>query len=215
MNNPVMFVDPSGEIALPAIPIGKGLAELLRLIFGIGVAYGSAQSISNWSLPNAGAAGQALRSQSAGGVSALIPSVDPLIAAAVAVAYMESQDVRDWVRAQISTRGINSNSFERYSVYVLHNPDRNDEVFYVGMSSSPDRRLTEHRRDPRFADIRDIQMTTVITNLSRFNARATEQILITAFTLDALFNKINSITMRKWHEANAQFERMQTLIMRR
>jgi len=221
MGNPVFFVDPSGEFALPFLPAVKPVAKwIYYLLFGVGtgaVAHGSAQSLSNLFSSSGSVQRQIAQAGSAtvGGAPSGTSFIPHSVATAIGIAYMESQDVRTWVSSMVTSGGINRHNTNNHSVYVLRNPARDNEVIYVGRSVDPYGRLLAHRRDPRFEGIERIEQTILMTGLSQFQARATEQILISAFTLDALFNKINSIAMNNWHEANAQFERMQTLVMRR
>lgn len=51
------------------------------------------------------------------------------------------------------------------------------------------------------------------TGLSRAEARAMEQTLISAYTLDTLKNMINSISPKKWSNFKNEFEQMNTLIL--
>jgi hypothetical protein len=55
-------------------------------------------------------------------------------------------------------------------------------------------------------------MYAVATGLSLSQARALEQTIITAYTLDTLHNMINSISPSKWNNFKSEFNQMQTLI---
>lgn len=59
---------------------------------------------------------------------------------------------------------------------------------------------------------RKFDMIPIVTGLSRADARALEQALITAFTLQALENMINSIAMKNWGKFTDSFGRVTTLI---
>jgi hypothetical protein len=63
---------------------------------------------------------------------------------------------------------------------------------------------------PRFPQD-DFTMMPIKTNMSLEDARALEQALITAFTLDALKNTINSISPNKWEKFKEEFERVNNL----
>ena len=55
-------------------------------------------------------------------------------------------------------------------------------------------------------------MMPIATNLTKSQARALEQTLITAYGIDTLKNKINSISPKKWNNFKSEFSQMQTLI---
>lgn len=55
-------------------------------------------------------------------------------------------------------------------------------------------------------------MMPIATNLSKAQARAMEQTIITAYTLDTLKNMINSISPKKWNNFKTEFDQMTTLI---
>jgi hypothetical protein len=55
-------------------------------------------------------------------------------------------------------------------------------------------------------------MDPIATGLTKDEARALEQTLITAYTLDALDNAINSIAEAKWGNFADQMERVENLI---
>ena len=113
------------------------------------------------------------------------------------------------VKTAIESGGVDPKQLSAYSVYVIIslNPK---EVVYVGMTRSYESRKSQHERT-RFP-ISHYKMIPVATGLTREEARALEQTLITAYTLDALQNMINSISPKKWDNFIEQFERMQLLI---
>lgn len=55
-------------------------------------------------------------------------------------------------------------------------------------------------------------MIPIVTGLSRADARALEQALINAYTLEALENMINSIAWENWGKFTDSFGRVTTLI---
>lgn len=55
-------------------------------------------------------------------------------------------------------------------------------------------------------------MMPIATGLSKSQARALEQTIITAYTLDTLKNIINSISPKKWSNFTSEFDQMTTLI---
>ena len=82
------------------------------------------------------------------------------------------------------------NNYSNNSVYVL--VDRNKDVHYVGRTNDPRRREKEHLSI--FSPLRHLRMEVVITGLDKDTARATEQILIHTYTLEALDNARNEIS---------------------
>jgi len=123
---------------------------------------------------------------------------------------VDATAARNWALAQVKAGGVDPGNLRRHSVYVLFDNRRN-EVFYVGRTQHFHTRRNAHNRDPRFADM-NFKMIPVYTNMDADLARVLEQALISAFTLDALANMINSIAPHKWGEFNAQFQRMQKLL---
>ena len=55
-------------------------------------------------------------------------------------------------------------------------------------------------------------MMPIATGLTKSEARAMEQTIITAYTLDTLVNMINSILPKKWSTFKSEFEQMSTLM---
>ena len=55
-------------------------------------------------------------------------------------------------------------------------------------------------------------MMPIATGLTKDKARAMEQTIITAYTLETLVNMVNSISPKKWSNFKTEFEQMNTLI---
>ena len=55
-------------------------------------------------------------------------------------------------------------------------------------------------------------MIPIATGLSTSAARALEQVIITAYTIDTLYNMINSISKRKLGNFKSEFNQMETLM---
>ena len=55
-------------------------------------------------------------------------------------------------------------------------------------------------------------MMPIETGLTKNEARAMEQTIITAYTLDTLVNMINSIFPQKWSTFKSEIEQMSTLM---
>ena len=138
---------------------------------------------------------------------------DSVNSAQSAQSIMPSREAtRDWAKAQAKARSYNDNDLRDYSVYVMENR-HTFEIDYVGMTKNYGRRKYVHQNSP-FAryDPDSYNMIVVATGLTRREARALEQILISAFGLDSLNNMINSIAERRWGEFQKEFERFTKLI---
>ena len=147
-------------------------------------------------------------------ISWLIDSIANLISAAIdAVSeYMEAaEEAKIWVRAQIDAGGVDENNLKDHSIYVILDKST-DEVVYVGRTSNFAARYYAHQRskNARFSD-KLYTMLPIATGMTLDEARALEQLLISAYTLDALCNSINSIAERNWSKFEYEFERVQTL----
>jgi hypothetical protein len=133
-----------------------------------------------------------------------------ILAAQVLPHIGNASEARTWALAQVATGGIPPGGLRNNSVYVLYN----GQVFYVGRTINFTTRRNAHLRDPRFADRRDFDMFALSTGLNREDARALEQALIVAFTIEALDNKINSIAQANWDRFSDEFRRIQLLLSR-
>ena len=124
--------------------------------------------------------------------------------------YMQDTTrTRNFVMSQINNN-LSPQGFSDHIVYVLFDHTRS-EVFYVGRTQHFSARSSAHKNDIRFAS-RDFDMFPIIGNLTRNEARAWEQTIITAFTLEALSNKINSIAHGNLANFHAEFQRVLTLL---
>ena len=112
------------------------------------------------------------------------------------------------VQTKIKAKGVNPNSLKSYTVYVIARKGTTD-VVYVGMTKNYSSRKTAHSR--RFPSSK-YTMMPIATGLSYAQARALEQTLITAYTLDTLKNMINSISPKRWGFFKSEFEQMNLLI---
>ena len=113
------------------------------------------------------------------------------------------------VRAKIKAKDIKPDDTNGTSVYVI-TPKGDDSVVYVGITSrNPQQRWYEHKA--RFSHEKH-DFYVVATGLSRKDARALEQILISAYTLDALDNAINSVSYKNWGQFLSEYKRMMQLL---
>lgn len=80
------------------------------------------------------------------------------------------------------------------NVYVLTGSDQ--RVHYVGITNDVGRREDEHRYDKKHDWRSAYNMTVVATGLTRSQARMYEQVLISAYTIDAIENARREIAVR-------------------
>ena len=98
-----------------------------------------------------------------------------------------------------------------YTVYVIVRKGTFD-VVYVGITKRYSTRKRQHTGKGKRFPTSKYTMTPVESGLSKSKARALEQTLITAYSLDTLKNMINSISPKKWNDFKIEFKQMQTLI---
>ena len=196
--NPVMYGDPDGKSMVLA---SAGLASFLSAAYaGISAAMASigAAIASSWTIIGA-IAGAIV------GVAALGYVIYE------AAEYMEeAEQVRAWAERASS---IAKENLRDHSVYIIRERAGNKRVVYVGRTSDFARRQYAHQikegakyREDRYA------MYAIATGLTLDEARALEQVLISAYTLEGLMNLINSIAPSKWNQFLDEFERVQGLI---
>jgi len=129
-----------------------------------------------------------------------------------AVTYLaDAEKTKEWVNAHIETGGIRGQQRD-HSVYVIYE-NSDSKVWYVGMTNDFNRRKNEHQTgsDPKYPEA-TFTMIQVANGFTRNEARALEQCLITAYTIDALKNKINSIAEGRWGEFQSEFARTTSLL---
>ena len=101
--------------------------------------------------------------------------------------FAEVANARATAIAYVNSMLQNLNKTHNYSgnsVYVL--VDHMNVVHYVGRTNDPDRRDREHKS--LLSNKKHYKMEVVMTGLSKNEARAAEQILISAYSLEALDN---------------------------
>ena len=112
------------------------------------------------------------------------------------------------VKTKIKAGGLDPTKLKSYTVYVITKKGTTD-VVYVGITKRYPTRKSQHKK--RFPTNK-YTMLPVATNLTKSQARALEQTLITAYGIDTLKNMINSISPKKWNDFKNEFSQMQTLI---
>lgn len=111
--------------------------------------------------------------------------------------------VKTWVESE-----VNEMFYRGHSVYVLRNEAK--LVQYVGRSNDPDRRLAEHRRDPKH-NRKNYDMKVVISGLTESEAKLFEQFLISVYTRDYLENARREIAVGNIHAYDAYIDSIQNI----
>ena len=135
--------------------------------------------------------------------------------------------LRDWANERVRTRQPEQRNDGNYMVYIVWDsgpnldmgPDNIWSVWYVGYTSAFNRRRANHLRNhEKFGVLLDdgakrFNMTTVITGLTRDQARVREQALMMAFGTLGIANKIRSIAQRNWDDSRfeEEIQRLNTL----
>ena len=200
MGNPVMYVDPTGNNAM-ALQWVSSLSEALPWLVG-GVAAGmtgikTAVATSWMPVVAVGAAAVA-----AGAIGVVFYQASAYVA--------DAEKAKVWVDTIVAKGGVEN--IRDNSVYVIVNTNT-QAVWYVGRTSNYTGRERAHLggNAPKF-DPNVYTMIPVATGLTYNESRALEQALITAYTLEALANMINSISPSKWADFTHEFERAGSLI---
>ena len=187
-NNPIGYMDPSGQEAI-SISIGTGaaIALLVAAVTMIMVYWASTPE------------GQAAITQMATAIGQAKDSIEMCFAnaenaRATAIAYVDTV---------LNDKNNRINDYSNNSVYVL--VDKNNKVHYVGRTNDPIRRAREHKGF--LSNKKSYEMIVVKTGLDKDSARAWEQILISAYTLDALDNARREISSVKIVNFLSEFNR--------
>lgn len=205
--NPVMFADYTGE---NAAVIGYAGYSFLSLA---GVLPSLSSAITG-----------ALVSIKSAFVTSFMPAL-ALVACTVAVGLIsyaicsfvehmvDADKAKAWVQAQLTRSDkLDANQCHDYTVYVIY-PNGTSEVCYVGITNNFKRRRYEHQESSKGQYQKsEYTMTPVITGLTKEAARAWEQSLITAYTLDALKNAINSIAQANLPKFKDSIDRVNSLL---
>ena len=149
---------------------------------------------------------------------------DTIVSAQSAIAYFNQvrcgivDSVQAIVDAAVET-GESNRSWERHTVYVHYNTSTG-KVHYVGRTNNFARRYSEHARTvlgihtskhPIGPDV-EREMIPIVTGLDFVKSKIVEQILISAFTLDALDNARNEFSQKNWEAVADEVARVFELL---
>ena len=121
-----------------------------------------------------------------GAVSAIIAGLS-LYSALTSSSSNTKGIIKNATDAAASKKGIDPKDTYGHSVYVLVDPQRGNNVAYVGRSKQPQKRAQQHKKSLRYERAR-CNMEIMVTGLTEDEAKLTEQTLISVYTLDALQN---------------------------
>jgi predicted GIY-YIG superfamily endonuclease len=203
-NNPVNMVDPNGEYATGALvlPATSALSgALAKLMASISVSMASIKAAMVTS-----AIIVACVAATAVAIAGIIYAVNK-----VKALYASAASAISAVKSRIGKGGVNSKKLKKHTVYVIVRKNTKD-VVYVGRTLNYSSRMVAHKRGSKFNGFKTYTMMPIATNLSLSQARALEQAIISAYTIDTLKNMINSISPKKWSNFKTEFRQMQTLM---
>ena len=204
-NTPIVFFDPVGYYGSALVLSGSLVASMSGALYGIMASISaSVASIKtaiamSWFLPICLAA----TAIAIIGIVHVVNKVASLIESA-------AQTISAVV-AKAKTGGIDPKNLNSYTVYIIVRKGTVD-VVYVGITKNYASRKSQHTGSGKRFPKSKYTMLPIATGLSKTQARAMEQTIITAYTLDTLKNMINSITPSKWKKFKREFNQMRTLI---
>jgi len=200
MNNPVMFIDPSGRVAVPWQAVNP-LANFLPWLLGgiTTVKMTSKTAAATFWVPIAGKVAIAAAIVATGVVLYRAASVMPDVRATY-----------NWMTIQLAKTLTHTQG--QHSVYIIRDKNTN-LIHYVGRTVDFGRRRYAHQSQPgaRFPTSA-FEMRLVLSKMNERDARALEQSLITANVILALGNKINAIAARNLSGFADEFQRIQDLV---
>ena len=176
MNNPVNMSDPTGNWPTWS-QIFTGIAVVAAAVAVVAAVVATAGTAA----PVLAAVGGATISSTAAATAASIATGAMLVTGVSATAAVVTSTVEN-TSYQGPTRD--------QTVYKLI--DNNGETKYVGRTNNPARRANEHKKTPGKSDLKMVQ---VASGLTKIEARAMEQIVISAYTLDYLVNARREIAI--------------------
>ena len=170
-NNPVMFVDPSGHVAITITTAAAATVAVGVLILAVDLYLNTSE-------------GQRAINEMA---KSLGHATDQ-----IGRTFNDTAElVKSYVTAQVKSQNERMNTRDN-TVYVM--VDSNNKVTYVGRTNDYNRRRNEHK--VKYPD-NGYQMIPVMTGLTKNEARGMEQTLVSSYTLDALNNARREISTLK------------------
>ena len=170
-NNPVMFVDPSGHVAITITTAAAATVAVGVLILAVDLYLNTSE-------------GQRAINEMA---KSLGHATDQ-----IGRTFNDTAElVKSYVTAQVKSQNERMNTRDN-TVYVM--VDSNNKVTYVGRTNDYNRRRNEHK--VKYLD-NGYQMIPVMTGLTKNEARGMEQTLVSSYTLDALNNARREISTLK------------------
>ena len=178
-NNPVNMRDDTG--AWPSwSQIFTGIAVVAVAVAAVATVVATAGTAA----PALAAAGSGLiGGLSAGAAASSVATGAMVIAGTSATAA---------IITKVAENASRPDSISNQSVYIMRDKDTND-VRYIGRTNNPARRQYEHSRDPRKANLQPLEVK--FSGLTVREARAVEQLLISAYTLKNLDNARREIAV--------------------
>lgn len=178
-NNPVNMSDPSGSWPSWS-QIFTGIAIAAVAVAAVAAVVATAGAVA----PALAAAGGGI----IGGISAGAAATAAIVAtgAMVVAGVSATAAVVTSVVENTSYRGPTRDQ----TVYKL--VDDKGETKYVGRTNNPTRRANEHKKSPGKSNL---EMVKIESGLTKIEARAMEQIVISAYTLDNLTNARREIAV--------------------
>ena len=170
-NNPVNMSDPTGN-----------WPKLSQIFTAVAVAAVVVAAVAT-TVVTCGAAAPALAAVGGGIISAGAAATATTVAtgALITAGVATTAAIVTGVVENTSYRGPTRNQ----SVYVMRDKTTGD-VQYVGRTNNPIRRQSEHAKDPKKANLQLLEVK--FSGLTKFEARAMEQALISAYSLENLIN---------------------------
>ena len=224
LNNPLINFDPDGKLAitLGTLLVVGGAMVVTAILADPNLHQALAEGVT------AVAEGAQRIGRDISGLWDTTPSVGGGVSTGASAAYnpIVSVPVLDGLKNS-ALHNVREETQERrnsgpYSVYLVWDNSVGmitaESVWYVGLTKDTDRREREHRRDyVKFGPLlvgNSFEMTTVITGLTKEEARAREQALMMAFISIGYANRINAIAKGKWGDQRfaEEVHRMSTLV---
>ena len=211
--NPVMNRDPSGNSTIGEQAIVFSIRAKLNVdqtaLIATGMAVillaGALGGMTNCHYANINASLIVLSAQNQlDNAAVMITIVDTYLDQTAVFINSATQAIKDWVREKIKSNNLTPRD---NSVYVLSNPKDKYDVWYVGITNNPARRLAEHGNTEKAG----WPMTVIMTGLTRLEARILEQLIICTYTIKSLENLRYEISKGNYGKATNELKQIASL----